>query len=241
MGKGRSGFGGSGPDSRNWEAEARNGEIDGYEVLGFGNSLERRNQLMGNYEGGAAEKWYDGLSDSEKKAVDIYTRNGFEPMNEYLRGLDDSPTEGVKKAINNLESALGDYDLPQDTIFHRVGGEALLEGANTVEAVRKKIGKEVVDPGFTSTAVQLNGTIEREFSFGAEGTPMRLHIKTPKGKGAGAFLGKNSSSTFSENEFLFNKGSRFKVLGAYEKIRNPGKPWQTTELHVNLKYMGRKK
>lgn len=243
MGAGKSGMRNK-SDSRNWVEASAGGKIDGYDIVNPSDRPTAINGMMGDEPGGAAETWYQDLSDAERDAVDFYSRKGYEAMNETLRqNAEPDPfyKARAEAAIPEMQKALSKYDLPQDTVLHRIDDGSLIGGAKTLTDVKAMVGKEVTDPGFTSATAQLTRGLERELTMGQDAGMVRYHIKTPAGKGSGAYLGRATGNTMSEREYIYNSGSKFKVLGGYTRTRDAGQPWAQTELHVNLQYVGRKK
>ena len=224
---------------------------DGYTILDKSNTARNVNEFMGGEGDGYAAKWYAGLSEDEKWAFERYTADGFQYINSYLRtGSWDDDGEltkdqkvKYKKATEDMIGAMDRYHLSTPMIFTRVGGTDLLGGAQTKEDIEKLIGAEVIDKGFTSTAVAMNRILERSLYYMGSNNGgvlnVKYHIKTDEGDGIGVYLGTNTSNRFSENEFLFNAGSRFRVEGMYETVYAQYGPTTVTELHVNLKYLGR--
>lgn len=161
-----------------------------------------------------------GLDPKERNAVVKYTGSGYANMNMYLRGQIDG-SNIVKNRVKNMEQAINKFNLENPTVFHRGSSASLLGGANSVADINKMVGQVVVDKGFTSTSATLGK--------GFTGKGINYHIQTPSGKGIGAFV-QGMSNFASENEFVFNHDSGFKILGAYQKH---GK------VHVNMRYVGR--
>ena len=181
--------------------------VDSKKGLGLGN-------------GGETDKWMAGLTDMERKSIVKYTGSGYTSINEYLRGqISGSPV--LKSVVGNIEKAVNKFNLENPTVFHRGSSAGLLGGANSVTDINKMVGQVVVDKGFTSTSA----TSGKGFTH----KPIQYHIQTPSGKGIGAFV-QGMSNFASENEFVFNHGSGFKILGAYQKHG---------EVHVNMRYIGR--
>jgi len=113
-------------------------------------------------------------------------------------------------------------------IVHRITGTELFGGASTVKEFRQLYGEVVTDKGYTSS--ELNARRDLTGQYGTEHEKqVIMHIKTPSGKGIGQYVGGVSNAN-KEQEFLFNRGSSFKVLGAYEL---------DGRVHVNVKYVGR--
>ena len=102
----------------------------------------------------------------------------------------------------------------------------------TVEQIRALAGKEVKDPGFVS-ASPTNRENYKFFGLGGTGVGdprgvVHYHIRVPVSDGAGGLL---NQGVRGNNEFLFNRGGRFRVLGAYEDDRGM--------VNCNLEWVGR--
>ena len=174
---------------------------------------------------GAAAQWLGGLTNDEKNAVYEYTfdQEGFnKPMRDGTVALQ---SKVHQKEIKALESALSKGELPVDMIMHRGSTGHLITGQYdcTLADIKAKAGQIVADAAFTSTATVKGGGFSGNVIY---------HIKTPAGKGAGAYV--DTISAYKgpgESEFLFNSGSKFRVLGGYEDSKG--------KLHCNLEYVGR--
>lgn len=178
---------------------------------------------LGLHNGGETDRWMASLSSSEYDAIYGYTNSDFIPINQHLRAGDVWAGSALEQQIANIESGINGFNLQKPTVFHRGSSDSLLGGGiNTAEDIRSKIGQVVVDNGFTSTSA----TASQNF-----GGHIVYHIKTPAGKGAGAFVQGISRYGKGENEFLFNHGSGFKIVGGYEDTHG--------QLHCNMEYVGR--
>lgn len=228
MGKGRSGQGGGLRDNRKWDGGGT-GKQDGYRMFG---SNEEITDTMGLGNGGQTDKWDKKLTPQEEVAVEWYTGNGHRPLNEFERKGKVSGASGEKltEYSDNLESALDKGRNPR-MIVNRTSDSSLLGGAHTVEDIRKMYGQTVTDKGFTSTELNLANSLANPYGS-KHSDQVYYHIKTPAGKGIGQYV-QGISGAHQEQEFLFNRGSSFKVLGAYADAEG--------RVHANLKYVGRAK
>lgn len=227
MGRGQlSAKGGGGGGGAQWDGDAKNYELNSQNSGGYvvNESLQESYDNLGYTNGGETDKWMNGLSQKERDAFWHYSEDS-DPYNDYMRKRTDYITNEEKTEINRIRNQMENFELEKPMIFHRGSGAALLGGASTVEEVRAMIGKNVVDDAFTSCAA----TRGKGFSG------IRYHIMTPTGKGIGAFMQGVSTFGSSENEFLFNSGSVFKIIGAYEG----GSHYKDSGLNVNLLYVGR--
>lgn len=212
MGTSTSGSRGGVRDNGNWEDHGP----EGYTVLNEGNVDAKMENA----------KWEKMLSDDEKAALHRYTSAEEAPeiINRQLRA---GAGSRYKATAENLESALKKGYVKQNTILHRISTPDLLGGASTVSAIRAMYGSTVHDAGFTSASAVPNSDKYKSLKG-----RMAYHIKVPQGRGIGAFV-KNHSDYAWEQEFLFNRGSSFRVEGAWED--------RDGVVHVNLRYVGRGK
>lgn len=173
---------------------------------------------LGLGNGGATDQWIKTLNLDERSAVNWYTGSAYEKFNDALRNGDPlNKTQAKNDQL--LQSAMDKYTLDKPTVFHRGSSSDLLGGAHTVDQINAMVGSVVQDDAYLSTSAHSKG------GFGGE---IKYHINTPAGKGIGAYV--ISLSQFPhENEFLFRKGSAFKVTGAYE---------ENGQVHCNLEYIG---
>lgn len=194
-------------------------------------SIEDAERGLGFRNGGETDKWMQSLTTDEFEAVADYSDSYFAEINESLRkgrpfqtGRQDYDDDGYdyNKTDKNIETALGKFNLEKPTVFIRGSDSRLLGGASTVDGINAMVGKVVHDRGYTSTSTNKEGIFE---------SPMIYHISTPSGKGIGAYISGVSYWDKGESEFLFNKGSAFKIKGAYK---------EGSKVHVNLDYVGRR-
>lgn len=197
------------------------GDNDGYANLGHANTTAGKASMdakMGWKNGGVTDQWLADTTAAEKKGVKHYTGMNYHSMNSHLRN-GTSISSADAEAITQTTDALKKGVLDKPTIFHRGSTADLLGGASTVSEIQAMIGQIVSDKGFGSSSASTSG------AFGGK---IAYHIKTPAGKGIGAYV--RSISTYpGEMEFLFQRSSAFRVVGAYEK---GGK------VHCNLEYVG---
>lgn len=176
---------------------------------------------LGYTNGGATDQWMGKLTNDEKAAIVMYTGPSYINFNEALRK--GTPLLPHQEAMDKgLSSAIAKYELTEPTVFIRGSSTHLLGGANTVDKINAMAGQVVSDDAYLSTAAHSKGGFT---------VAIKYHIHTPAGKGIGAYI-VGLSQIKKENEFLFDKGSAFKVMGGYmdEKGR----------LHCDLEYVGKK-
>ena len=186
-------------------------------------------EALGMGNGGETDTWVLQLGADEQGAINKYTGSYYRQLNAALRKHKDKVRDSSKGTFktdrDNIEAGINSYTLRNNTIFHRSSSASLLGGLTNADAINEQLaGKVVVDHGFTSTTTTYRtggGTM-----FG----DIQYHISTPRGKGIGAFV-KPISQHSSEEEFLFNYGSAYKVVRAYRS--------STGHTHVDLEYVGR--
>lgn len=161
------------------------------------------------------------LSSDELKVIDDYTEGSFIGLNDVCRysdaqlltkGYTVEDIERLRKKAEMLEDALSKYDLNTDIVTHRFERDVtwLTGNGNGVDDLKRMIGEEYTAKGFTSS-----GMLPNRFRFtGGQADAVHFEIVTPKGTN-GAFL---SMSRKGENEFLYNRNTRFKVLDGGERI-----------------------
>ncbi len=158
------------------------------------------------------------LSDAELKAIEDYTEGSYISMNAVSRKLENrlnlsaEDLASARKKADALENALSKYDLDTDIVTHRFERDVswLTGKGNDVADLEKLIGSEYTAKGFTSS-----GMLPNRFRFtGGKKDAVHFEIVTPKGSN-GAFL---SMSKKGENEFLYNRNTRFKILGGGERV-----------------------
>ena len=91
-----------------------------------------------------------------------------------------------------------------------------------MQDIQARIGDVVMDKAFVSSSA-----VKGQGFYGE----VKYHIKTPAGKGIGAYVDPISMHKgSSESEFLFQRGSKFRIVGAYEDSYG--------NLHCNMEYAG---
>lgn len=223
-------------------------------------NINDANNSLGFGNGGETDKWTGGLSAEEKRAINNYSRAGYKNINGKLRKLKDGedidPNSPVGKRVNAIEGAINRYELTQPTTFHRSGSifdfmserevrKMMSNGDYNADIVQSKldsmVGKVMHDKGFVSSSASRDKRSTAGSSFGA----VEYTIRTPKGKGIGAYIVGASHYKDSESEFLFNRGSGFKITGISRGTRTGttllGDTYTDTVFHVSMEYVGRSK
>lgn len=194
----------------------------------------------GNYTDEDFHKWEDDynehnanvkLTDEELKIIEDYSEGGYIGFNGVSRNPDSLLKKGFteddiakyRKKADVLEDVLGRYDLDTDIVTHRFERDVswLTDKGNDIEDLKKLIGTEYKADGFTSSSMfPMRGRFG-----GGKSDAVHFEIVTPKGTN-GAYL---SMSKKGEEEFLYNRGTKFKVLDGGERI--------VKEQHFNIKTM----
>jgi HK97 family phage portal protein len=155
-----------------------------------GKTIKEKEEFLSQNGG---KKWIDGLSKSERRAVEDYTGSAYKNMNKTLR------TGGTKtKQINDCQSALLKGKAPVDMVVTRGYGNSQLD--NFIAAAKGK--KFFQEKGFASTTIKDNPTF----------TGFRVNVKVFKGA-PGAYIAPISSLDY-EREFLIPHDAKFKVTKA---------------------------
>jgi hypothetical protein len=161
------------------------------------------------------------LSDEELKIIDDYTEGSFISLNDVCRysdaellkkGYSAEDIARNRKRADILDGALSKYDLDTDIVTHRFERNVswLTGKGNDVADLEALVGSEYTAKGFTSSGMTAN-----RFRFtGGKSDAVHFEIVTPKGTN-GAYL---SMSKKGENEFLYNRNTRFKVLDGGERV-----------------------
>jgi 2'-5' RNA ligase len=154
------------------------------------------------------ENWYKNMPENQQDALLTYTSGEFNNINGGLRGLNKLSTKN-KKVVSDMDKALRPLD--EDTVVFRKMGADVLEKKFGSD-IKKWVGKEYSDGGYTSTSVK------------SKGLPFHgidMEIRVPKGTKAG-YLGSHPDNVFgkSEQELLLGRGQKFRVL----KVRGGKNP-----------------
>ena len=171
------------------------------------------------------------LTEAELKALDDYGEGGYGVFNgverfargtpEYERLVKSYGKELVEKTYERskrLESALSKFKLDQNVELHRaVRDVSYITGGDTdVETLKKMIGQTYTEKGYVSTGLNYQSKF-----MGTSKNGVHMEILAPKGTN-GAYIDKYVAK--NEMEFLINKGQKFKILDAGERIRIVKKP-----------------
>lgn len=180
-----------------------------------------------NQKNGMYNSWRDKLSRLEYEAVRRYTSNDYEDINDALRrtGLSNAPTD-IQKCVEHATRALANFNLKKSIVVFRGASGAIFGGNKTAAEINAmaKAGVKLMDKGFMSTSASQGANFSGKYQF---------IITVPAGVGRGAYVAPLSHYK-SENEFLIQRGSTFKITKAVEKGR-------ITEVYLRLEPQRKKK
>ena len=170
------------------------------------------------------EPWINSLSEDELTALKKYTASGYSTINKTLRKISSQGipvvTKNIDETIDLITSALNKAEVKHPlTVYRKVRGLDLLDKLEKCW----EFGGIWEDPAFMSTTVTKGA-----FNPVSPNGPIHLVIDIPTGHGIGGFV-RAISKYPKENEFLLNKGSKFKV----NKIENGDKPKEYV-VHLSL-------
>lgn len=203
---------------------------DGFRAFQYSSSRTEEGTLESEYNKIGYNWWKDDLQDAERKVITQY-KNSSVAVNGQLR-------EGILKSatatkVRKIEKALDKSEVKVPFVAQRISTGDLLgiPDQPTVEQIQSLVGEVFTDRAFVST----DPVSKEDYKFyGLNNTGMSsssvvsYHIRIPKGKGIGGLA---SQGTMMASEFIVNRGSQFKVLGAY--IGEDGL------VHCNLEWVGR--
>lgn len=177
------------------------------------------------------DKWNKKRSSKSHDAIYDYSGSGYTHTNPILR--DKSFTNLSSKEIKSrlattqdakfmewldgMDKGLSSYITSKAFIGYRGAGYSLLGGRKTFEELQKMVGRTVRDTGHMSISTVYGHEFDDDVLY---------KVKVPTGKGIGAYIGQMSQHK-SEAEYLFNRGTIFKVTKV-EKYQN--KPMVTLEV-----------
>ena len=175
------------------------------------------------YEQETYKKWKENLSEEDKEIINYYTMSEHMPINNISRRGYDKYIADAMESFNNDPEELYWVKLRADEYFEKGNKlEKALQGYETEKAFITYrgttgkpeyfkdliLGKEVIlDKGFLSTS--LMEEVTEDFIEGYN--IYKFEITVPKGYTNGAFI-KEFSDIQEEQEFLFQRSSKFKVL-----------------------------
>ena len=180
-----------------------------------------------NQRNGMYPSWRDSLSRIEYEAVRRYTGEDYVDINDALRkfGLSRASSD-IRQCIDDMTRALSTFNLKKSIVVFRGGNGAIFGGDKTVEQINAmaKAGVKLMDKGFMSTSASQGANFAGKYQF---------IITVPAGVGRGAYVAPLSHYR-SENEFLLQRGTTFKISKAVQKGR-------VTEVHLRVEPQKKKK
>lgn len=190
------------------------------DILQFDNDLvedekyQKAVRKIGKWDVYRDKNWENSISSEGKENIKKYTNLAYKYVNEGLRRGSPSaavPHDEWVRTIKTMDDALDKYKLKQESTFYRFSNDdKFLGGAKTVDEIKKLIGSVVHDDAYISTSTSSKSPGILSFTTG-KGV-IRYDIKTDAETGIGAFVAGISNNP-DENEFLFNRGSDFEVIG----------------------------
>lgn len=151
--------------------------------------------------------WRHKLSQIEYAAVRRYTGADYQDINDVLRksGLAHT-SQDLRDCINDITNALSTFQLKKSITVYRGAGSAIFGGQKTVDEINAmaKAGARLKDLGFMSTSASSGAQFSGSYKF---------IITVPAGTGRGAYVAPLSHFK-SENEFLIQRGTSFKITKA---------------------------
>lgn len=171
------------------------------------------------------DKWNATKSQAQHNALNKYTGSFYETSNPILRASDNkgkSVSEIMDNIVKNesssfvqwvkdMDKGLSSYVNSVPFIGYRGAGYSLLGGVKSYDQIKAMIGKTVHDTGHMSISTVKGHEFDKEVLY---------EVKVPAGKGIGAYIGKLSNFK-SEAEFLFNRGTIFKITNVRKENSKP--------------------
>ena len=157
---------------------------------------------------GMYPSWHDAISGKEHDALYTYIGSSYTDINNYLRrGIETSSY--YKDCIADMTRAISDFSLKKSIVVHRGAEAHIFGGFKTAAQINEmaKKGARLTDKGFMSTSASSGSQFDGKYHF---------VITVPAGKGRGAYIAPFSRYR-SENEFLLQKGSTFKITRAVDR------------------------
>lgn len=176
---------------------------------------------------GMYNSWKDKLSQLEYAAVRRYTGSDYEDINDALRitGLSNARAD-IRQCVDEMTRALATFNLKRSITVYRGASGAIFGGDKTVAEINAmaKAGARLIDKGFMSTSASQGANFGGKYQF---------VITVPAGVGRGAYVAPLSHFR-SENEFLLQRGTTFKITKAVQN-------GYITEVHLRVEPSKKKK
>lgn len=203
---------------------------DGFRAFRYSSSRMEEGTLESEYNKTGYNWWKDDLQDADRKAITQYQNSSVAVNGQLRAGLLKSSTA---TKVRKIERALDQSEVKVPFVAQRISTGDLLgiSGQPTVEQIRSLVGEVFTDRAFVST----DPVSKEDYKFYglnntglSSGSVVSYHIRVPEGKGIGGLAGQG---TMMANEFIINRGSQFRVLGAYTG--------EDGLVHCNLEWVGR--
>lgn len=183
------------------------------------------------------KNWVNSLSYGEKQAFENYTDGDYKFVNGSLRkGLSQEQIQYQSvyhgETVKHMDSALARGSLHQDMILYR-GFKSTKMGKG-----KEKVGGIIKDKGYSSTSTDKAMGENWALHHGNEGNSIMLRIKAPKGS-QGGFMNletspgynKRLSEHYSESEFVFPRGQKFRIDNITENTIGYGSTQYTVMIY----------
>ena len=156
----------------------------------------------------------------EKDGITYYTGKHYQEINEYLRKgkYGSGEDKELERIIDNITSGLSKFKLDKDMTFYRKSGSDLFKKIIGSElGIKYNNAQQFIDDvnSFANTVVRDKGFTSSSTQSTKWDGKVHMEIRTPSGT-KGAFV-KPISHFESEREFLFNRGTYYKIIGAKMK------------------------
>lgn len=155
-----------------------------------------------------ARELASSLTSEHGRSWASYMGSGYKSLN---AGLRSGRLRGLGKVMAAHLDQLATYELPEDMLLVR--GIKSMKGVKTVEEALKLT--EFTDKGFFSTSV--NREIAESFGSTKTGVSIQFTIRAKKGM-------KVLAGTTGEREFIFPRGSRWRILDSETVLQPYGAP-----------------
>ena len=157
------------------------------------------------------KKWQSGLTSEQAWTIDRYKNGSHSEINAALYDPYSSPSYKTKQQVEELEAALAPAVVPCDLKLYRGLSD---EETQDILAQATEPGKTVNVPSFWSTSI--NENVAKAFKS-YEG--WLVDVEVQKGYKGAAYIHEIPDVKHNENEFLFNSGSKFLVMGKNETTK----------------------
>lgn len=162
-------------------------------------------------DGKPATKWQKSLTFDQTNAIERYTGNDYEPLNNFLRGIWDKEEArdnltgdySLNKEIGLIDAGIKKFDLKEPITVYRTCEREFID--------RLQEGSIFHDEGYGSTSL---------LPIPVASGDVHMEIDVPAGKGVGAYLEGVSWKEGEEFEFLLARGADYYV--EKKEIREDG-------------------